>query len=220
MIPKVKKILDLSHPLYAACPTYFGAEPPNFYLEQYFARNGFVGERMDMNAHTSTHLDVPKHVFPEGKSVEQMELTAFQGRGVVVDLRGITGAIQRKDMESFDTKVKENDVLLLYTGWAEKYGPSREYLIEYPYIGASAAEWMVEKKIRCVMTDGISAGGTPEGTGLPPHYVLLESEIIIVEEIKLDEQILEEEEWYVTAYPLKCVGFGGSPVRVTATVFE
>ena len=97
---------------------------------------------------------------------------------------------------------------------------SKEYLFEWPYITKEAAEWLAQKEIRCVCIDGLSAGGWPEGTDAPPHIVLLGAGIVIIEEVYMDERLFEEDEWYITGYPLKLQGMGGSPCRVVATVFE
>ena len=193
MIPKVKKIIDLTQPIFHACPGWPTYKLTNVNMEGFWARDGFNAERVDMNTHTGTHLDAPYHFFPDGTTVEKMPLESFQGRGVVV---------------------------LLYTGWAQKRSMSKEYLFEWPYITKEAAEWLAQKEIRCVCIDGLSAGGWPEGTGAPPHIVLLGAGIVIIEEVYMDERLFEEDEWYITGYPLKLQGMGGSPCRVVATVFE
>jgi arylformamidase len=221
MVPKARKILDLTQDLYAECPVYLGTELAKTRMEHYHLKHGFNSERLDMNVHTSTHLDVPYHFFNDGDAIDQVELECFQGRGVVIDLRNTNSqAVLKEHLEPYADKVKEDDIVLLYTGWSKKRGRTQEYVVDFPYIGESAAQWLKDKKIRCVCIDSLSAGGSPEGTGGPPHVILLGARIIIVEELYMDEQLLEEDEWYITAYPLKLRGFGGSPVRVVATVFE
>lgn len=225
MVSVPKKILDLTEDLYTGCPVYTGTELCNFKMEHYQLKHGFNAERIDMNVHTSTHLDVPYHFFNDGLTIEQMPIEKFQGRGVALDLRNIKyksdteRGIEREHLEPFAGSVRKDDVLLLYTGWAQKRSRNKEYVIDFPYIGASAAEWMVEKQIRMVCIDSLSAGGSPEGTGGPPHVILLGHKIVIVEELYMDERIFEEDSWYITAYPLKLTGFGGSPVRVVAAAF-
>ena len=221
MIPKVKKIIDLTQPIFHTCPGWPTYKLTNVNMEGFWARDGFNAERVDMNTHTGTHLDAPYHFFPDGTTVEKMPLESFQGRGVVVDLRNIGRMpILASDLEPYADKIQKDDVVLLYTGWAQKRSMSKEYLFEWPYITKEAAEWLAQKEIRCVCIDGLSAGGWPEGTGAPPHIVLLGAGIVIIEEVYMDERLFEEDEWYITGYPLKLQGMGGSPCRVVATVFE
>ncbi len=83
-----------------------------------------------------------------------------------------------------------------------------------------AAQWLVDHQVKCVCIDGLSVGGWPEGTCVPPHDVLLSNSVVIVEELYMDEELFSEPEWFLVCYPLKLVGFGGSPVRVVAFAFE
>jgi kynurenine formamidase len=150
-----------------------------------------------------------------------MDLKLFQGRGIAIDLRRIqTKAILPEHLEPSADKIKKDDIILLYTGWAQKRNMSKEYLYEWPYVTKEAAEWLVEKGIKCICIDGLSVGGWPEGTGAPPHLVFLKAEVVIIEELYMDDTLFEEEEWYISAFPLKLKGFGGSPVRVIAMAFE
>ena len=92
-------------------------------------------------------------------------------------------AIEAKHLKALEGTLQPADILLLYTGWAQKRGFNKEYLYQWPYITKDAAQWMVDQKIKCVCIDGLSAGGWPEGTGAPPHFVLLGNHIVIIEEV-------------------------------------
>jgi arylformamidase len=217
MIPKVVKMLDLSQPVYHVCPGWPTYKLTNVNYEAKHALLGYNAERIEMNSHTGTHLDAPYHFFDDGKTVDMMDLQSFQGRGIVADLRGIENmAIELSHLRHLEGKLKKGDILLLFTGWGKKRGFNKEYLFAWPYITKEAAEWMVKQGVKCVCTDGMSAGGWPEGTGAPPHLVLLSKEIVIIEEVYMDERLLEEEEWYVVGFPIKLQGFSGAPCRVVA----
>jgi len=162
MIPKVKKLLDLSQPIYHICPGWPTYKLTNVTYEAMFALQGYNAERIDMNSHTGTHLDAPFHFFANGTTVDKMPLEDFQGRGVVIDLRNInTMAIEAKHLKALEGTLQPADILLLYTGWAQKRGFNKEYLYQWPYITKDAAQWMVDQKIKCVCIDGLSAGGWP-----------------------------------------------------------
>jgi kynurenine formamidase len=221
MIPKIKKALDLTQDIYQACPGWPTYKATNLNYEARIATDGFNAERIEMNTHTGTHADAPFHFFEGGKTLEEMGLQTFMGRGVVIDLRGIgTMAIEAKHFSSAGAVIKKGDFVLLYTGWAQKRAMTQEYLYEWPYITEDAAKWLAEKQVKCVCIDGLSVGGWPEGTGRPPHLVLLKSEIFIVEELYMDEELLTEEEWFIVALPLKLRYVGGAPTRVVALAFE
>jgi kynurenine formamidase len=221
MIPKIKKILDLTQDIYHACPAWPTYKLTNINYEAIYAINGFNAERIDIDSHTGTHVDAPFHFFPGRTTVDEMDLSLFMGRGIAIDLRDInTMAITDKHLEKDDPRIKKGDIVLLYTGWAQKRGMNHEYLYEWPYLTAEAAQFLLDKGVKCVCIDGLSVGGWPQGTGAPPHHVLLGNDIVIIEELYMDEQLFTEEEWYVVALPAKFRGFGGAPTRVVAIAFE
>src|SRR3954447_24842448 len=41
--------------------------------------------RLDLGAHTGTHVDAPRHFFPEGAGADELALEAFVGPCVVAD---------------------------------------------------------------------------------------------------------------------------------------
>ncbi|MCI8417766.1 MAG: cyclase family protein [Lachnospiraceae bacterium] len=220
MIPKVKKMLDLSQPVYHACPGWPTYDPTIVGYEARHATHDFEAERIDLNAHTGTHMDAPYHFIETGTPVDQMDLRLFQGRGIPFDLRNIGQmGIEAKHLEACGTDIGEGDIALLYTGWAQKRGMNKEYLYAWPYVTGEAAQWLVDKGVKGVCIDGLSVGGWPEGTGRPPHEILLGHEVMITEELYMDEELLAEKEWYVIALPIKLQGGSGAPTRVVAMTF-
>ena len=225
MLPKVKKILDLSHDLFAECPIFFAAQPMRTYMEKYHGRDGFASERIDMNSHTATHVDVPFHFIPQGKTIEQVSLDHFQGRVFLIDLRGkVTTCIDKDDLISYEGKIDPGDAVILYTGWAQKRSSTAEFLVNFPYVTKEAAEWLIDQKINVVCTDADSVGGSCSEEALRgSHVAFLDAGVIIVEQAYLDQAIVDDlnsDTWLLTAYPLKLRGFGGSPTRLVATCFE
>ena len=216
-MPNVTKILDLSQPIFHNCPAWPTYLPTNVNYEAQHVTHGFLAERIDFNSHTGTHLDAPRHFFPDGKTVDQMDLFSFQGRGVVINLKDMDSpSIGAKQLEPFAGLLHQGDIALLYTGWGEKRAMTAEYMYEWPYITRDGAQWLVDHGVKTICIDGMSAGGWPECTGRPPHEGLLSNSVVIVEEVYMDDQLLEESEWYVVAFPLKLQGFGGAPCRVVA----
>ncbi|WHH57973.1 cyclase family protein [Petroclostridium sp. X23] len=222
MFPKVKKVLDLSHSIYHACPGWPTHFVTRVNYEAIHALNGYNAEIFEMNSHTGTHLDAPYHFFPDGKTVDEIPVEKYQGQAVVVDLRGIAAnsPILPEHILAYSDKIQKDDIIILYTGWGKKRGFNEEYLFKWPYVSKEAAEWLVQKEIKGLCTDGMSIGGWDEGTGRPPHEVLLNADVFLLEEVNVPEEIMEEERWFLTAFPLKGKGFSGAPVRAVAFAFE
>jgi arylformamidase len=221
-LPSVRKIIDLSQPIYHNCPGWPTYEMVNVRYEAIYPNDGFTAERLNMNVHTATHLDVPFHFYPEGKTIEQFPIEQFQGEAVPIDLFGIAAdtAIGVEHLEPYKDKVRPGDIVLLCTGWGQKRGYTKEYYNQWPYLSGEGAQWMADHQIKGVGIDGLSIGGWGEEKGVPPHKILLSNEIWPLEELNLTEELLTEPRWYLTAFPIKLQGFGGAPVRAVAMVFN
>lgn len=218
----IEKILDLSQPLYHNCPGWPTYDMVEVKYEALYPLDGYTAERIDLNVHTGTHLDVPFHFYPEGKTIEQFPISQFVGEAVPINLFGIEAEepISVKHLEPYREKIREGDIVLLCTGWSLKRGYSNEYYYKWPFLSKEGAEWLVERKVKGVGIDGLSIGGWAEGNGPPPHQVLLSNEIWPLEELYLTEELFEEERWFLCAFPLKLQGFGGAPVRAVAIKFK
>jgi arylformamidase len=221
-MPSIRKILDLSQPVYHNCPGWPTYEMVDVRYEALFPKDGYTAETIKMNVHTGTHLDAPFHFFPQGKTIEQLSIDRFQGDAIPINLFGIApdSAITVEHLTPYEHKIRPGDIVLLCTGWSEKRGYSKEYYQQWPYLSGEGAQWLVDKGVKGVGIDGFSIGGWGPEKAVPPHEILLSNEIWPLEELYLTEELLSEERWYLCAFPLKLKGFGGAPVRAVAMVFE
>ena len=213
-----KEILDLSHTVYHNCPGWPTYEMANVKYEAIYHVNGYTAEQIKMNVHTATHIDAPFHFFPDGKRIDGFNAESFQGEAVPVDLFDIAPntPISAAHLDPYKDKVHPGDIVLLCTGWGLKRGFTDEYCHQWPFLSREGAEWLLERKVKGVGTDGMSIGGWGEGTGMPPHETLLKHDIWLLEELFITKQILKHDRWYLCAFPIKFLGFGGSPVRAVA----
>jgi arylformamidase len=110
------------------------------------------GMKLNMNVHTATHLDVPFHFDPQGKTIEQMPIGRFQGDAIPIDLFGIApdSAISAEHLAPYKDKIRSGDIVLLCTGWSKKRGYTREYYNQWPYLSGEGVEWLVEKGVKGV----------------------------------------------------------------------
>lgn len=218
----VKKVIDLSQPLFHNCPGWPTYKMVNVDYEAIYPKDGFTAERIDMNVHTGTHMDAPFHFYPDGKKVDEMAVEQFVGEAIPINLFGIEPetAIGKEHLEPYADKIKPGDIVLLCTGWSEKRGYTEDYYYKWPFLSREGAKWLVEKKVKGVGIDGLSIGGWAEGNGPPAHEELLSNEIWPLEELNLTEELFEEERWFICAVPLKLKGFGGAPVRAVAMQLE
>ena len=216
-----KKFYDLSQPVYDHCPGWPTYEPTVVRYEATYEKDRFNAEQIRLNSHTGTHTDAPFHFYPEGETIDQMDVSLFQGDAVIVDLRGIIQAkqgIEVSHLEAYADRIQPGSIVLFATGWGAKRSFDQEYMYDWPYLTGSAADWLKARKIKGVGIDAMSMGGWYEGTGRPCHESLLAGGIWILEEINPPAALVEIGQCYLMAFPICLKGFSGAPVRAIAAV--
>jgi arylformamidase len=179
-----------------------------------------------MTTHTGTHLDAPGHLDPDGIFIDELPLDLLEGRrAAVFDLTGIEGleGITREHLESVDPGVEEGDWVIIRSGWNEALdtdsteGNRNEGA---PYMSATGADFLLEKKVVGVASDCASDEplliGVPWDQQIPVHRTLLFNGILLLENITNTSKLPGE---FVRLYvsPLNIEKSDGSPCRVFAT---
>ena len=136
------KIIDLTHPIDESMPVYPGTMPPVFNVANTIECEGFKEIRMDLCSHTGTHIDAPAHIFPNGRALDDYEVSKFIGMGTMIDLRRIEGKEALiEDLVAHLDIMAISDFVLLRTGWSERWG-DEGYFFEHPTLSIDAARWL------------------------------------------------------------------------------
>lgn len=217
---KFEKIYDLSVPIYHNCPEW-----PDFPLtvveRMMFIPHDIANvEKLTTPTHVGTHVDVPYHMFEEGKTLDQIPVETWVGEGVVINLsfKKDKEFITEADMEKAGSHVKRGDIVVLYTGYGKYRGYNRKYQYDWPALNESGAKWLVACGVKFVGVDtlGIERYGFPEG-GPVVHKAILGVDIPIVEELKLDEIAQKgDKRWLFVCLPILLKGAGGCAARMIA----
>ncbi len=214
----IKRIIDLSQPIFDKCPGNPVFPKVSVKIITSYEKDGWLTECIDIATHISSHIDAPAHLLRGGKTIDQIPLKRFQGSAIPIALyqKSKDEEILREDLFPYETRIQEGDFVLLCTGWGEKRATTDEYLLHSPWLGEEAAKWLVEKKVNGVGIDHFSIGGANPDHVQIPHKILLEAEVLIIEELYLPKVLLERERWYLVVFPLRLSGAGGSLVRAVA----
>src|SRR5262245_58871099 len=68
--------------------------------------------RLDLGAHTGTHVDAPRHFLPDGPGAGELALETFVGPCVVADATAATGPLDAALMDRLDLEPGAERVLL------------------------------------------------------------------------------------------------------------
>ncbi len=210
------RFVDLSHTIEAAMPCYPGTPAPIFRSLASIGEQGFAEQLMTISSHTGTHVDLPSHILPAGSSLDAFTVERFAGKGVAIDLQGLTGGVITVEMlHPFRAIIQKSEFLLLCSGWSQHWG-SADYFAGYPLLSSDAALWLTGFHLKGVGVDMISVDA-PESADYPVHRILLQKEILIIENLVCPPVLLHSP-FIFYGFPLKIVGAEASPVRAVAFI--
>lgn len=164
--------------------------------------------RLDCDVHTGTHVDAPRHVFRDGKSVEQLPLDTLMGPAFVAYLPN-AASITARDLARLGLPPRVKRLLLRTSNsnlWARG---SRGFCTKYVALTPAASQWVVDQGIQLVGIDYLSIqrfGGSPM-----THRVLLKAGVIILEGLNLAK--VRPGMYELICLPLKLVDAEGAPAR-------
>ena len=185
--------------------------------------------------HGGTHLDAPIHFSRGGMSTEQIPLDRLIAPAVVVDVSARATPDYRidvADLEGWEREhglIPDGAILLLRTGWGERWPDRLSYLgtertgpeavaeLHFPGIHPDAARWITDQ--RNVAAVGIDTPSIDNGqsSGFEAHVIIYGANIPGFENVaNLDE--LPEAGAFVVALPMKVAGGSGGPLRIVAFV--
>lgn len=207
------KVVDLSHPITPLMPVYPGTQPPLISPVATLANEGFLEHTITMVTHTGTHLDVPAHMIPAGRTLDSFGVDLFVGPAVVLDVRSAGSVVELEFIQTHERTLKGCQWVLLGTAWSDRWG-SPEYFHGYPALSSEAARWLVDQGIVGVGIDAISIDQA-DSQDFPVHHILLGSEILVMENLT-NLMPLVGRRFVFSAPPLALAGVDGSPVRAVA----
>lgn len=233
--------VDLTHPFDEA-GIYWPTDTVGFEHEElaYGVTEGgwfYASYRFSGAEHGGTHLDAPIH-FAEGRrTVDEVPLSSLIGPAAVVDVSERASPdyqVSVEDLTAWEAehgRIPGGAILLLRTGWGERYGDRAAYLgtartgpdavpqLHFPGLAPEAARWLVEN--RSIAALGLDTPSVDYGqSGDFGSHVILYSENIPGFENVAHLERLPATGAYVVALPMKIAGGSGGPLRIVAFVPE
>ena len=204
------KIYDVSVPLQSGMPVWPGDDDPKF--EQYISLDGggiVNSTGIHSSAHIGTHIDAPRHLFNEGKTIEEIPLDTLTGNVVVFDLKNVN-LIDRKILSAL---YWDGCKRILFKTRNSIYwdSPKHQFKRDFVSLTPDGAEFLIEKKIELVGIDYLSID-LFNADQLPVHKILLSNNVVVMEGLNLSE--VPQGKYELICLPIKIVGADGAPARV------
>ena len=192
------KIYDISQEVFSSAVYPGDPQPEKQTLYSTAAGDLYNLTSFAMCAHNGTHVDAPFHFLHNGKTVEQMDLSAFVGDCYVARHEG-------------DVTATAAERILKKAGGAE-----RILIAGNATVTAEAAEVFSLGGIRLLGNEGQTVG--PEDAPMQVHLILLRQEIVLLEGIVMKN--VPEGRYFLSAAPLNLNGADGAPCRACLIDWE
>jgi arylformamidase len=164
--------------------------------------------RLEMGAHTGTHVDAPAHFVRGGAGVEALDLNTLVGLALVAEARD-ADALTADVLAELAIPLGAERVLFRTRNsnlWARGV---QEFDEDFVAITEDGARWLVERGIMLVGVDYLSVA--PFGASKPTHEMLLQAGIVVVEGLNLSG--IGPGMYQLVCLPLKIEGADGAPAR-------
>ncbi len=185
-------------------------------------------EKHIFNSHSLTHVEAPKHVLSEGKTVDQFfESNYFFGSCTVVRLKGnnykeIGDGIFHWEVSLEELKNSLNGKKTKKLLLTSDYYPTNDSGFHDPNyvltLEERAAKWLIKNPLfNLYGTSWKSSDFSPGSLERPIHKTLFKQAVITE---CLDLKLVPEGDYFIVAYPLRIKNSSESPVTPVLFTYE
>ena len=154
------EVIDLTHTIHDEIQIYPGDPLPSI-------RRGLTHEKdychvdlLKLGSHTGTHIDAPYHFLKGGQRIDEIPVQRFIGSGILIDVSGKSerGLIDSSDLKSSASEIKNEDFVILKTGWDQYFGTPQYY--RHPYLSPEGAQLLLKMGVSLVGIDAMNIDPT------------------------------------------------------------
>ncbi|OKH46480.1 cyclase [Calothrix sp. HK-06] len=223
-------IIHLSHVINNNIPQWQGDPPVKFTPAAQIETHGYFLRELTIGEHSATHINAPISFYKDGASIDQYPAESLLASAVVIDtstqatinpdyMLNISDIL---DWEQQHGKIPHECVVLLNTGWSEKWHDPSAFMCEdangnmhFPGFGAEATKFLLrERQIAGVGIDTHGVDGGLDTTFTINRMVLEKPRIVLENLTNLDK--LPVRGFKIVVAPLLLQKGSGSPVGVLA----
>lgn len=210
------QVFDLSHSIHSQTPVYPGTPPVSIQITATHESAGYAEKRLSFSSHTSTHMDAPFHMMPQAKTLDQLHVNKFFGKGFCINCTKVRNRrIGLDDIKAYEEQIKDKDYILINTGWQHYWGTD-SYFKEFPTLLEEATAWLLQFPWKGIGVDTISVDPI-DAEVYHIHHLILGANRLIVENLtNLD--VINGSNFEFYSFPLKIQEADGAPVRAIAIV--
>jgi kynurenine formamidase len=229
------KIIDLTHSLNEESPFWPNGENTNPFKYKIISAQPSGASALgsyQTSEHNGTHMDAPIHFADNTTSVDEILPTDLFAPLVVIDVRGKCAVdpdygLTVQDIRDWESKygeLPEGAVVIMSTGWSEKWDDIKAYQnkdesgkMHFPGFTKESNEFLVnERNIKGIGIDNLSVD-PGAAKGFAAHSVTNGAGKWHLENVA-NTHLLPENGAFVIVAPIKIEGGSGGQVRIFAVI--
>jgi arylformamidase len=173
--------------------------PPDIKSIGHTTEEGIITmSQMTINTHHSTHIDAPRHFYPDAISIDEMPLETVMGPLRVIEIKD-TKLIKPEELVAHDIRPGER---ILFKTVNSSYYKLGKFVEDFVHLSIEAAHFLKDKKVSVVGIDYLAIGSFRERPQMiEVHRILLGSGIWIIE--ALDLSAVKAGRYEIICLPIK-----------------
>ena len=215
-------LVDLSHEIVPDMTTYPGLAEPKLRVEvsrtasadRLSSGVSFEIEELTLVGNTGTYLDSPFHFHAERADLARIPLERLVAVPIVVVRAYSVRQVTAEHLG--DPGRLWGRAVLVYTGWAARWGTPEYLELNCPHLTAAAVEVLIGANAALVGIDSLNIDD-PNDPTRPAHHGLLGADIPIIEHLT-NLNVLPDTGARLTALPTPVRGMASFPIRAVAMV--
>ena len=158
---KFQSVIDLTHVMSPAFPTFDGAPGIELQKKYDFKKDGYNLNWWRLNEHAGTHLDTPFHFSEGGITAERISAETLVAPLAVIDVAAKAAQnpdyqVSRDDLLAWERKhgrLPDNCCVAMHAGWARHVADAVKFtgkdaagVLHFPGFGPEATEWLLRQR--------------------------------------------------------------------------
>jgi len=210
------RVVDLTAPLNDRNACYPTDPPFIKSWHVYFGEHGYCASKLEMGAHSGTHVDAPLHFLGDAHpDVAQLPLQSLIGHAIALNRPKEPG----EDLDIGDfagVNIVSGDIVLFRTGWDRRSGSPAFFQDEWPGVHPSLVEELIRRGVKAMGGDFASVDSpTALAAGAPAHKLAGRGGMPVFEALVNLDQVAGQRFFFI-GLPLKLEGCEASPIRAVA----
>ncbi|MFB2920824.1 cyclase family protein [Aerosakkonema funiforme] len=196
------QVIHLSHVIDTDIPQWPGDPPVEFEIVAELEKHGYYLRRFSIGEHSATHINAPNSFHATGVGIDRYPAESLIVPAVVIDIRDKVADNFDYTLTINDVKSREeqhgeipaNSIVLLYTGWQEKwldknafFNQDSEGNLHFPAFARETTQFLIaERQIAGVGIDTHGVDCAQDPTFATNRLVLAQSGIVLENLTNLD----------------------------------